>query len=615
MKTYKYKPIFIFITLFAIHNICLKSQCSGGFIFLPNGVEVDCSQKNYYLVFHDEFNGNSLDYSKWKTKSNSPPPFDRTLWHDCERELQVYLDSNFIVENGLLKIVAKNNPYNYISTATDTVKCNSSGEILYLPGEEINEYFDFTSGRIEAQDYFAVSPDDNFIMEVRCKVPKGVGLWPAFWMWHFDEIDVFEYFGTKEGCGIGSFKRFQSAYIGSDLIPCSSKHKFSFDLTEEFHTYKVEVTKWYIKWFFDGDLIREAPRLIKFSDLSSTLTCGTTLGPGLFIEDLRFFSFTEERFFRPILNLAIHQNCTMEEVSGLPAQFDIDFVRVYKAIDETDEENLCYYYIEGSDNLCFGQPYNYLVEGNLQVDEIIWETSPNLQIVDQSNNFIKIVSNSESGYGWIKANIKNISYCKDSTLVKEISIINPISGTINQQNQGEQTLYSINFIDGNYASVFLNNSTITNIHNIQGQGYATYIPGESSFYIFVETNGFLRIGVYGETEECGEVYREFIFQSYGLSFNITPNPASNLLTISTSLEESTLEINHSESYTEIVAISPLIKRIRVFDQLSGYSILERTFDSAFNEVILDVSSLLSGFYFVEITRKDTKVEVYSIIKI
>ncbi|MES2798342.1 MAG: glycoside hydrolase family 16 protein, partial [Bacteroidota bacterium] len=101
------------------------------------------------LVWQDEFDGNALNATNWNISTGNGCP---SLCGYGNNELQSYEAANLTVSNGTLKILAKQENIggaNY-----------SSGKITSKDKAK------FTYGRYEA----------------RIKLPKGDGLWPAFWM-------------------------------------------------------------------------------------------------------------------------------------------------------------------------------------------------------------------------------------------------------------------------------------------------------------------------------------------------------------------------------------------------------------------------------------------------
>ena len=151
---------------------------SGGSLPAIGGtVPAGCDQSSAYVPtgyapkFCDEFNGTTLDRTKWKTRYiYSNETLDR-----LNDEKQRYRDNNnHVVSNGTLKLTA------YKVTASDPAGINYESGMI-------------RSTYLQRYGYF----------EARVKLPSGVGVWPAFWLnsdygpngellWP-PEIDIFEY--------------------------------------------------------------------------------------------------------------------------------------------------------------------------------------------------------------------------------------------------------------------------------------------------------------------------------------------------------------------------------------------------------------------------------------
>lgn len=142
--------------------------------------------KTYTLIagVSDEFNGTTLDTSKWWRRYHDN---NGTLDH-YNSELQRYID-NHIVSNGTLKLTA------HARTATFTAPTG-----LVYPT--------FDSSMIRSRTTFKYG-----YVEARVKLPPGLGVWPAFWIlpdvkWQA-EIDIMEYvrndateFASMVHCGV-----------------------------------------------------------------------------------------------------------------------------------------------------------------------------------------------------------------------------------------------------------------------------------------------------------------------------------------------------------------------------------------------------------------------------
>ncbi len=97
------------------------------------------------------------------------------------------------------------------------------------------------------------------VFEIRAKLPKGRGLWPAFWLLPADgtwppEIDVFEVLGHETG------KLFVAAHTKAGGIhTASGGDALVPDLSADFHDFAVEWQKEEIRWYLDGVEIKRTP--------------------------------------------------------------------------------------------------------------------------------------------------------------------------------------------------------------------------------------------------------------------------------------------------------------------------------------------------------------------
>jgi beta-glucanase (GH16 family) len=130
------------------------------------------------VVFFDDFSAGELDRSRWNVVVTGP------VFND---EQQAYVDTGETV---------------YVTPS------DSSGHHLalhprYRPGTTTPDgaRFDFVSGRIDTRDHFTVC---HGTLAARIELPRGRGVWPAFWAlgggrWpETGEIDVMEYVGEPD---------------------------------------------------------------------------------------------------------------------------------------------------------------------------------------------------------------------------------------------------------------------------------------------------------------------------------------------------------------------------------------------------------------------------------
>jgi hypothetical protein len=90
------------------------------------------------------------------------------------------------------------------------------------------------------------------VFEMRARLPKGRGLWPAFWLMPADgswppELDVMEVLGHETTVLYTSWHSKETGSHTSETIATPVP-----DLSADFHVYSLEWNKDEIKWYFDG---------------------------------------------------------------------------------------------------------------------------------------------------------------------------------------------------------------------------------------------------------------------------------------------------------------------------------------------------------------------------
>ena len=221
---------------------------------------------DYQLMFEDEFNGSTLDASKWNTSFLWGP------YLDINNEEQYYVDSlgsdsttssntPFQLSNGVLSITAREssdpnsfnipaelpNPNAPIWTEHPTYQQNTN----YSPGN-------YTSGIITSYDSFKFV---NGYAEMRAKIPLGQGLWPAFWLLNGyyvgqqPEIDVLEVLGHNPHQAFHTFHRLGEFGIQESDQGVTDNGNPEIGYADGFHTYGVRWQRGRIDWYIDGNLV------------------------------------------------------------------------------------------------------------------------------------------------------------------------------------------------------------------------------------------------------------------------------------------------------------------------------------------------------------------------
>ena len=160
--------------IFPLLIIFIVITCSSNEEELSNQIEVTTETsyligEDLTLIWSDEFDyEGSPDIDKWHYQTIAPN--NGSWWNG---ELQHYTDriENSSVNNGTLKIKAKKEQYEF----DDSSKSYTSARL--------NSKFSFRYGRID----------------VRAKLPKGAGTWPAIWTLGANINEIGNYFGDQFG--------------------------------------------------------------------------------------------------------------------------------------------------------------------------------------------------------------------------------------------------------------------------------------------------------------------------------------------------------------------------------------------------------------------------------
>lgn len=202
-------------------------------------------------------------------------------------ELQYYTDrpENIVVENGMLKITARQE--SYMGAGFTSARILTKGK------------FEQKYGRFEA----------------RIKMPWGKGIWPAFWMlgsnidtvsWpDCGEIDIMEYLGHQPTNVFGTLHG--PGYSGGEAV--SKVYSLVNDRYDnDFHVFGVEWDENYINFYVDDVLYNQ----IKAEDV-----------PGDWVFNDSFFM---------ILNMAVGGNYpgSPNAETTFPQEMLVDYVRVYQ---------------------------------------------------------------------------------------------------------------------------------------------------------------------------------------------------------------------------------------------------------------------------------------------
>ena len=257
-------------------------------------------QSDYALVWSDEFDddgstyvsgiNNPIDDSKWFHQTILPNGWG---WYNDEQQHYTNRIDNSYVSDGTLKIVAKKETF------------NDQGHTKQYTSARLNSKFAFTYG----------------VVEIRAKLPTGVGTWPAIWTlgkninengayWQQQghgsvswpacgEIDIMEHWGSNQNV-IQSAMHTPSSHGGT----VNKGGRTISTVSSQFHVYKLEWTA--EKMIFSVDdivhYIYNPP-----------------------VKDASTWPFNSDQYL--LLNIAIQESIASSFTSSA---MEIDYIRVYQ---------------------------------------------------------------------------------------------------------------------------------------------------------------------------------------------------------------------------------------------------------------------------------------------
>ncbi len=254
-----------------------------------------CPSYTFEPTFRDDFEGKSLDTSKWEAVEGVV----RDPYHSIRRAYAIWMG------DGMQKFA---------------------------------EPFEYTSAEIDTKAKFGYGK-----YEIRCKLPKGQGFFPAFWTFGgpgWNEIDVFEFWNEKGITGnkperLLSRKHKMNVHFDYDgdgkSNNCPTKYKGP-DFSEDFHVFTLIWTPYRLEWYMDGKLKRASNLYQK--GRRSRLDC----------KDLKLDQKYKRNKIFPIQNMRIIANLAIQsgenapnDRTPLPSALIIDYISYEAMVDKTSK--------------------------------------------------------------------------------------------------------------------------------------------------------------------------------------------------------------------------------------------------------------------------------------
>jgi beta-glucanase (GH16 family) len=243
--------------------------------------------QTWQLVWSDEFETDTLDASKWSFELGTGAQYGLISWGNNELQHYTNREENLYLQDGMLHIVARQEQFanrNYTSARIRTINKG-----------------DWTYGKFE----------------IRAKLPKGQGLWPALWMlptenvyggWpQSGEIDIMELVGHRPDVVHGTVH--YGPVWPNNLERGGSITLSDGDFSEDFHIFTMEWTPTRIRWFMDGQFF--------------FLVTPNNLSP---------HRWPFDQAFHLLFNVAVGGTWpgNPDQTTVFPQEMVIDYVRVYQ---------------------------------------------------------------------------------------------------------------------------------------------------------------------------------------------------------------------------------------------------------------------------------------------
>jgi len=319
----------------------------------------------YTLIWNDEFDGSgAIDPSKWFHQTQLP---NGNSWFN--NELQHYTNrlDNSYVSDGTLKIVAKKETY------TD------QGQTKEYTSARLNSKYAFTYGKVE----------------VKAKLPEGVGTWPAIWMlgqnisepgaywqtqgygttsWpHCGEIDIMEHWGANQNY-------VQSALHTPSSYGATINHggQYISNATTQFNVYTLEWTSEQMIFSVNGYV-------------------HYTYNPD--IQNSETWPFDSPQYL--LMNIAIEPSIAS---SFTETEMELDYVRIYETSILSNQAET----VPNDFNVFQNYPNPFNPVTSLSYD-LLEDSYVSVTIYDVLGNVIKnlVNANQSSGYKSVQWNATN----------------------------------------------------------------------------------------------------------------------------------------------------------------------------------------------------------------
>jgi beta-glucanase (GH16 family) len=338
------KPLSLLALMVLVSSNTAFAQCfDDTYATISTKELIPCSDGSWVLDYEDNFDGEALSSQNWiypyqgvLAGFNFENDGSKTWYANSGTTPALPIANNIVTVNGILQLIARKESTPI--TGKYVVDWSKNP-----PGKDSSSFL-YSSAWIESQRMFGYGK-----YEARIKIPKGKGLWPAFWLFngengkHNYEIDIFE-FWNEYSC-VGRYKKNRlsrnphfaihgdsinrgSSQCSDDLYPCYGNWGNSkTDLSDDYHIYTLEWDYYKIVWSIDGQVVHS---LYRFNSRNGNPTDCNTIKEGIEYKVNESWPFTDKMQVR--FNLGIqHGNGNDPNLNDdFPKSMEIDYFRFYK---------------------------------------------------------------------------------------------------------------------------------------------------------------------------------------------------------------------------------------------------------------------------------------------
>lgn len=246
--------------------------------------------REMHLVWAEEFDEAALNEGVWN--------YEEGFIRNKEDQYYTKKNDNVRVENGMLIIEARVSKVDNGQYIPDSIDWRKNRKLGYITSGSINtkNKVNFSYGRID----------------IRAKLPEGVGAWPAVWLLGSNidavgypkcgEIDILEYYGKNPDFLTSNIHFVKEGEKNSNLIKLNVP-----DIKSDFHLYSFERDETKLTFYYDGK---------KYSEIMMNKVAGD------------FSPFDKDMFI--LINFAYGGESGGEvNFNKLPQKLYVDFIRYY----------------------------------------------------------------------------------------------------------------------------------------------------------------------------------------------------------------------------------------------------------------------------------------------